>query len=45
MSSRPVQVAARGASRTLEGILAQAAESVKQIYPVGGLSGTGPALR
>ena len=39
LSSRNVQVAARGASRTLEGILAQAAEPMTEIFPAAGLAG------
>ena len=39
LSSRNVQVAARGATRTLEGILAQAAEPMTEIFPAGGLTG------
>jgi hypothetical protein len=39
LSSRTVQVAARGATRTLEGILAQAAEPMTEIFPAGGLTG------
>jgi len=36
LSSRTVQVTARGASRTLEGLLAQATEPVTEIFPAGG---------
>jgi len=34
-------VAARGASRTLEGLLAVATEPVTEIFPTGGGTGTG----
>ncbi|WP_395725513.1 dynamin family protein [Nakamurella sp.] len=36
LSARTVQVAARGAGRTLEGLLAQATDPVTEIFPAGG---------
>ncbi len=39
LSARSVQVAARGASRTLEGLLALATEPVTEVYRTGGWSG------